>query len=423
MKILWVSHSLFDDTQEKQSGVWQKALATRLALSDKITLGSVSCKTGITKATACDYGNIRQWVIPKTKINRRGYPQATTINCFKEVIDQFKPDIIHVWGSENSLKLLPFEEELPGIKILEFQGVLSSIGPVLLEGLSVKELISTIGIRELLFRKSLFAEKRWFQNQGKFESIMIRKSDYISVQSDWTISQIQHINPNTRPFQVTIALRTEFLTCQKWPDFKLTKPVIFSAAVGLSLKGLHVLIRALAIVKEQYPEVELRLAGAIGRKDFLGNGYLRLILRMIRKHGLDRNVIWLGALTGEKIIGHLQEASVFVNPSFIESYSLVLAEAMCVGTPSVVSFAGAMPELAENNKEALFFTPGDYKCCAYLIGKLLSDKNLALKISENAIKRAEAREIKTDIVKNQIAVYEEIISLVRSEQRNLIDKS
>ncbi len=89
---------------------------------------------------------------------------------------------------------------------------------------------------------------------------------------------------------------------------------------------------------------------------------------------------------------------------------------MSVGTPSVVSFAGAMPELAENNKEALFFTPGDYKQCAHLIIKLLSDHDLALRISQNAIKRSAQRELKTDVASNQIEIYKEIIRLNKTEK-------
>ncbi len=171
-----------------------------------------------------------------------------------------------------------------------------------------------------------------------------------------------------------------------------------------------ILIKALHIIKMKIPNVELRLAGSIGRTDIFGDGYLRFVIKLARKLKVYENITWLGAIDAAQIVTNLQEASVFVNPSFVESYSLTFTEAMCVGTPSVVSFAGAMPELAENNKEALFFTPCDYKQCAFFILKLLSNDQLATKLSENAIKRSNKRanEFKTE--EQQILTYKNILA-------------
>lgn len=415
MNILWISSRIFNNQEESQSGVWQKALAEKIVRMPGIVLGNISYGSQSNGIVKFEYNKIKQWGIPRYGKTIKGDPSEQTRKLFAKAVSEFKPDIIHVWGSENPFKLLPFDHAIPGIKVLAMQGVLGSISPVLFSGLNFKELISTLGLRELILRTNLFLIRRSFKLDSKIEIKMIEKSDFIITQSDWTDSQLWQVKPNNKFFRVTRALRSDFLKSRKWYEFEHNKPVIYSAAVGYSLKGLHVLIKALSIVKKEYPAVELRLAGKTGRKDFLGDGYLRLILRMIRNDDLEENVTWVGALTAEEIVKQLQEASVFVNPSYIESYSLTLAEAMSVGTPSVVSFAGAMPELAENSKEALFFTPGDYKRCAYLIIKLLSDQDLALKISQNAVKRSEQRELKNDVVKIQIEIYKEIIRLSKTE--------
>lgn len=410
MKILWVSLRIFENKEETQSAVWLKALAIKLSEMDEIELGNISCKSGISEIISCDYNKIRQWVLPTESIKNSGYPSKLTKNRFSYIIDQFKPDIIQVWGSENPLRLLPFDDQIRGIKVLTMQGVLSSIAPVILSGMTNLELLSTIGIREIIKWRNLFFEKKSFKRAGLIESEMIYKSDYIITQSDWTDSQVRYLNPNAKFYRTHRVLREAFLESKKWGLFKHNRPIIYSAAVGYSLKGLHILIKSLAIVKMKYPDIELRLAGAIGRTDFLGEGYLRFILRLIKNLDLEKNVIWLGAIPASEIVKNLQESSVFVNPSFVESYSLSLAEAMSVGTPSVVSFAGAMPELAEPNKEALFFSPGDYKNCASLISLLLSDNELSNRISENAISRADERNFKHDTVSEQIKIYKDIIN-------------
>lgn len=408
MRILWVTARIFDDKEETQSGVWLKALAIRLASSKEIDLANVSCKPGISELLACDFGNIKQWVLPIGKINNYGYPPKSTQIDFEQVINLYNPDIIQIWGSENPFRLLPFDDKFPGIKVFTMQGVLGSISNVLLSGITLKELRYTIGIREIILRKNLLSERRSFRKAAILESEMVKRSNYIITQSEWTESQIRDINPQAKLYRTQIALRQQFVDCSKWARFDHSRPILYSAAIGYSLKGLHILIKALVIIKHHFPTVELRLAGLTGRRDYLAEGYFRLILKMIKMYKLEKNICWLGAINADTIVENLQQSSVFVQPSFVESYSLTLAEAMSVGTPSVVSFAGAMPELAINNIEALFFTPGDYKRCAYLVIKLLSDKELASKLSVNALTRIEAGNMKLDIVKQQIDIYKAI---------------
>ncbi len=409
MKVIWISASIFSEQEEKQSGAWQKSLALKLALNKDIELINISYQNTSREVIQFSYSNIKQYGLPRIGKAKRGFPPKETGLLFKKIIFENKPDIIHIWGSENPLKLLAFNQKLPGIKVMSMQGVLGSIADCLLNGLTYRELVSTIGVRELLMRETLFSIKKSFYQDAKIEHEMIKKCKYIITQSEWTESQIKPINSNAQFFRINRVLRDTFVAAKKWNEFEHEKPIIYSAAIGYSLKGLHVLIKSLSIVKSIFPNVELRLAGAVGRKDFFGDGYIRLIIRMINKYGLQKNIIWLGAITADQIVKNLQQSSVFVNPSYIESYSVVVAEAMAVGTPSVLSFAGAMPELAEINKEALFFTPGDYRQCAAKIIKLISDNKLAFEISVNAQKKAEYRNSITNTAAEQIRIYNEIL--------------
>ena len=144
------------------------------------------------------------------------------------------------------------------------------------------------------------------------------------------------------------------------------------------------------------------------------DGYSVFLNKLIKKYGLQENVIYLGSLDENQIIAHLQEANACVIPSFIETYCLAFAESMIVGTPTIASFAGAMPELAENGKEALFYNSVDYYTCATYIDKLLQDKRLAEKLSENGrARRMKENDIDT-VVKTQLEIYENVLSNERN---------
>lgn len=411
LKVVWISASVFADNEEKQSGVWQKALALRLAQYAEVELSNISYQYKSKDVVLSEFGNIKQWGLPKVGKIKNGFPPKATCDVFRKIIAELNPDIIHIWGSENPFKLLPFEKDVPGVKVLSMQGVLHSIAENLMHGLSRTDLLSTLGIHELIKRDSLFDIKKSFEYNGMLEKQMIRSCNYIITQSEWTTSQIRPINLSAVHFRINRVLRLQFLNAENWLHFNHSTPVVYSAAVGYSLKGLHILIKALAVVKKEFPDVQLRLAGAVGRTDFLGNGYIRFIRRLIDKVGVKDNVVWLGAIPAATIVAELQNASVFVHPSFIESYSLVVAEAMAVGTPSVISRAGAMPELAMDQKEALFFTPGDYKQCAQSIIQLLSDNTYSRQISTAAIHRTAQRNTDIDTPKEQLEIYKKILDL------------
>ncbi len=69
-----------------------------------------------------------------------------------------------------------------------------------------------------------------------------------------------------------------------------------------------------------------------------------------------------------------------------------------------------MPELAENGKEALFYNSVDYYTCASLIDKVLQDRGLAEKLSENGrARRMKENDIDT-VVKTQLAIYNKVLN-------------
>ena len=113
-------------------------------------------------------------------------------------------------------------------------------------------------------------------------------------------------------------------------------------------------------------------------------------------------------MLGEELVNEMRHCNVFVQSSYVESYSLALAESMAIGVPSVVSYAGAMPELAEENRMALFYSPSDYYKCAYQIERLLDNEELANNLSHNARELAIERNSVEFVVKKQISIYNAI---------------
>ena len=266
----------------------------------------------------------------------------------------------------------------------------------------------------LFFNHSVIFSKWQHAQWEKYENEILSNIDNVSTQSEWIRSWIlPRVKYNAQIFNTGISVREEFVTANKWSGQDRCKRIIFAmSSEGKPYKGLHIAIKALGVLKEIYnDDVELRIAGNFGvtRNRFMIPGYTKYLLSLIKRLKLESNVKFLGSLDSTTLIGEMLNADVMVHPSFVESYSVSLAEAMILGVPSVVSFVGAMPELAVNNESALFYNSTDYKKCAYQIFRLLTDGTLAKKISEESISMAIVRNSSSFVLDQQLSIYKKIL--------------
>lgn len=412
IKVLWFSNRIIDGIDNGSSGTWLTSLAPELTGSGELQLANI-CVGSVQDVVRNDYGEINQWIVPPEKRNKHGFPSQKTVEGIKRAIDLFNPDIIQIWGTEGYWGLLTAHGYIKGKCLLNIQGLITAILPDFYGGLTNLELMKCIGPRELLKPGgSLFAVRDYFMRRSLWENEIIKGHSNITVQSEWIETYIKLINPRARVFKTDRTLRKEFHDAQHWfsgNNFPSSPRVIFTISTGYPYKGLHVLIRSLKLVRSRYPDVILNIGGYFLTSGIKQSGYERWIIRLILDLGLKGAVNFLGPLKGDEVVNNLLSASVFVNPSFVESYSVALAEALKIGTPSVVSFSGAMPELAINEYEALFFSPGDPLGCARQIIRLLDNPELSQKLSMNAEVSISNRSQTTIIVENQIKAYKSVL--------------
>ena len=412
-KILWLSNAVLTSEKTKSTGTWLQSMAVSLITAD-VELYNIS-QSNVSDIINKKSDIAEQWVFPTFKL-KNGLPTQNILNKLLQIIASIKPDVIQVWGTESFWGLLIARGFLKDYKcVLDTQGLKSSCVPVFYGGLSFKEIIKCIHLKELLFFNHSVIFSKWQHAQWeKYENEILSNIDNVSTQSEWIRSWIlPRVKYNAQIFNTGISVREEFVTANKWSGQDRCKRIIFAmSSEGKPYKGLHIAIKALGVLKEIYnDDVELRIAGNWGvtRNRFMIPGYTKYLLSLIKRLKLESNVKFLGSLDSTTLIGEMLNADVMVHPSFVESYSVSLAEAMILGVPSVVSFVGAMPELAVNNESALFYNSTDYKKCAYQIFRLLTDGTLAKKISEESISMAIVRNSSSFVLDQQLSIYKKIL--------------
>lgn len=410
MKVLWFSNVGFTNEPMHSTGTWLISMANELLKADRIELFNISQgDTDIYKKKSI--GQITQWLVPFEKLTKNGLPSSKTIKFIQDIVDVLRPDIIHIWGTENYWGLLAARGLINGNVIIEIQGLKSVCYKYFYTNLTFWDIANCFGLREIIKpRNSIVSQRKSFMKWGKFETEIILCNNNISVQSQWVYAYIKSINPQANILYTSIKLRDEFISAEKWERNKCFNYQIFTSCSSvLSYKGLHILVDSLAILKKKFPTVQLVIAGYVVKDGIRQDGYTRWLKKKICMLGLENNVLWTGSLNAQGLVVQLQNAHVVVIPSLVETYCVALDESLSVGAPTVVSFSGAMPELAENNETAIFFPPGDSVMCASAIERIFDNDYIGESISEQAYEKNKLKQNK-DFKNIQLGIYHKIIS-------------
>lgn len=374
MKVLWITGREFSEIPEKSSGAWQ--LATAMLLVRK---GVEITNLGLGKRSSQDSAENEVFGISQI-IFGKALSKEKIAACFEEILANNSFDCVQVWGVENKLWeiFLSIKADLP---ILYYpQGVFAQMSKMNSASLGRFGALKTLVPSVFYYRNGPFFDNKRFNKRKKEEKYLAQKSHLVVFQSEWAKSQFNWL-PEQKKGDSFYALRDEFIQSKAtWSSvYTGGKLILYSSCPGYPWKGLHHAIRIVKELKYYYPDVELRLAGGVGRLDFLGQGYFLYTQRLIKKFKLEENIKWLGSLNALQIVVELQNCHFYLNPSFYESYCVALQEAIAIGTPSIATFAGAMPELARGTEAVRYFQQGDAAQAAYLIHSAIQkDEQIAM---------------------------------------------
>ena len=276
IKVVWLCNARFTDEKIKFTGSWLQPLAERLQQTGKVQIVNI-CRANVISVIKENFGMIVQYVLPVRKTQKYGHiPDKLTIREIVDIVSLEQPDLIHIWGTESIWAYM--NPILSGSfkTVIDIQGLLAPYSDYYYGGLTNREIFQSIHLKELLMpARTLYYKRKIFEKRGKQETKYLQTFTNISVQSDWVKNYIRLVVPNSNIYSTRIILRDGFYKAQPW-IYKTNKesPIIFSScAAAVSYKGMHVLIKAVGLLKRKYPDIQLHLAGRINVGNKLLDGY------------------------------------------------------------------------------------------------------------------------------------------------------
>jgi len=412
-KILWLCNTKFIEEKIKTTTSWLQPLAELLQDSGRVQIYNIT--TGhVNDIQESNYKGIYQWVIPFPKTKKEHMvPSPMFCQTLSQLESIIQPDLVHIWGTESIWASAYHQGAIKSKAFIDIQGILSSYYYYYYGGLKFQDILQCIHLKEILMPwRTLFHKKEIFKQRGKIEIECIKKFQYISYQSEWVRNHLSFINPYAKYISTKILLRNSFYTASPWTyKNNTTSPIVFTTASGaIPYKGIHIIFKSIQLLKNLYPDIQLRVAGNMKIGNLLVDGYSIYLHKLIKKLNIENNVTYLGPIDETQIVKELQNSNVCVIPSFVETYCLAFAESMIIGTPTIASYAGAMPELAIHGKECLFYNSLDFQTCAHHIDLLIKDRKLAEYISTNGRKRRLTENDKNLVLQTQLNNYLAILS-------------
>lgn len=160
--------------------------------------------------------------------------------------------------------------------------------------------------------------------------------------------------------------------------------IVVVTSADVPLKGLGVLLEALAALRRERPLAHLVCVGKVRE-----GGQAQ---RRVAELGLADAVTFRSGVPELELVDLLRSAEVAVVPSLYEGFSLPAVEELSCGIALVATTAGALPEVAGPDGEAaLLVPPGDPVALAGAIRRLLDDPDLRARMGAAGRRRVEQR--------------------------------
>ncbi len=177
------------------------------------------------------------------------------------------------------------------------------------------------------------------------------------------------------------------------------------------LKGLHNFIPAIQILKSQYKDVTVHIAGPNPIKPNPRGEvtqYGRYIETLLNQYNVTDVVSFLGVVSEKDMIKEYAEASVFVVTSSIENSCNSLCEAQYLGVHSIGTFVGGIPDLIRNGEDGFLYPADEPYMAAHYIASIFDDDDLQHDFSLSSMRKAVMRHERSQIVKINNEIYRSI---------------
>lgn len=333
--------------------------------------------------------------------------EPSYINQIIDIIEDFKPDIIHIFGVETNLTSIIKYTKVPCL--VHIQGIINSCyNSYFPSGLSLFSVLRyNFTFNEIILNSKFRLGYRKMKYQAIKELAYYKDIKYASGRTIWDKNLLKIFSPHCSYYHIDEILREQFYLSPKW-TFKDKKEIIITTTISEAMyKGLDLVLKTAQIIKSNtFLKFKWYIIGVENKSN-----YVKFIESAINIKSGNNHIVYLGKLDANMIIEYLLNSTFYIHPSYIDNSPNSLCEAQYLGVPSIACFTGGIPTLIEHKVSGILTSINDpFELASYII-QYHDNEEFLSKLSLSEILIAEKRHNKLSIINNTINTYKDILNV------------
>jgi glycosyltransferase involved in cell wall biosynthesis len=347
---------------------------------------------------------------PKGKIKKlvsrwkKPIQNETDVQPYLDVVDVFKPDIIHIFGTEGIFGLIISKTNVPCV--IHLQGILTLYFYKWYSGLTLVDILRYSKKWLILKGFGNYHNYLIIKKEAKRERKIFKQCKFFMGRTDWDRRITSVLSPDSKYFHCDEMIRREFYS-HEWLRIKNRDTFMIITTIKNNIsKGLKTIFECKRLLNEMNLRFKIvwKIAG-ISSTDEIAY----VVEKKYKSTFNENDILLLGPLDEKELINEMLTADAFVHPSHIDNSPNSVCEAMLLGMPVIATFAGGIPSIVENKKEGLLVQDGDPYALAGAIMELQENSSYANELGMNARAKARVRHNPQRIINEVIKIYSSII--------------
>ena len=189
---------------------------------------------------------------------------------------------------------------------------------------------------------------------------------------------------------------------------KIEKHTLLFVGTIIEKKGIRQLVQALEYLVDDYPDIQLKIAGRNGNIPGTKTPYLPILEKEITEK-IKKHITFLGSIPNFEIPSLIEKVQICCYPSHMEAMPLAWLEVLAMGKVFLGSTTGPGPEAVQDGITGFLVNPHDPKSIANKIKYIFENYDLAIKMGIEARKRVVNEFDVTVLSKKNIEFYTSIL--------------
>ena len=334
---------------------------------------------------------------------RRDIGSDIQLKKLAHTIQDFKPDVIHIFGTESIFGSIVNYTSVP--VVIHLQGIITPyLNAWKFPGFKVNSLLISSNFLFLTKGVGLFHDFFRYKKLARRELQIFRSCRHFMGRTHWDKAVTSLYAPQANYYHCDEVIRDCFYQV-KWEMPKGKKFILATTINANMYKGLDLILKTARLLKHfSGIDFEWRVYGV--RSD---SEYARFIEATVNDKFSSNNVVLKGTTLTDDLLKGLLESNLFVHSSYIDNSPNSVCEAQIIGLAVISTNVGGVSTLIHDEVDGYLVPSNEPEMLAHKIIDLAANPEKLEAVSKKSIEVARKRHDRTTIKNRLLGIYSSMV--------------